>query len=216
MSRDAFLLSLKAKIETLFTTYTKLLHTQEQQDIIRNGFVFSKIDPTANVLVMGINPSLRTDFISDDMCSYDYSKLHEDRYFKKFYNLLSAFESQGITYCDLFYQRHTEQKQIANFLNNEIGKQFLRDQLEITKEVITYVAPRLILLFNRQGAQFFSSEWMDISLDLDKKLSTHNKLAYSHKLESYIYFAPFLGYRTPKTAFEQLDHDLPLLAKLVN
>ena len=216
MSRDVFLLSLKAKIETLFTTYTKLLHTQEQQDIIRNGFVFSKIDPTANVLVMGINPSLRTDFISDDMCSYDYSKLNEDRYFKKFHHLLSAFESQGITYCDLFYQRHTEQKQIANFLNNEIGKQFLRDQLEITREVITYVAPKLLLLFNRQGAQFFSSEWMDISLDFDKKLSTYNKLAYSHKLESYIYFAPFLGYRTPKTAFEQLDHDLPLLAKLVN
>jgi len=216
MSRDAFLLSLKAKIETLFTTYTKLVHTQEQQGIIRNGFVFSKIDPTANVLVMGINPSLRTDFISDDMCSYDYSKLHEDRYFKKFYKLLSALEAQGITYCDLFYQRHTEQKQIAHFLNNEPGKQFLRDQLEITKEVITYVAPKLILLFNRQGGQFFSSEWMDISLDLDKKLSTHNKLAYSHKLESYIYFAPFLGYRTPKTAFEQLDHDLPLLAKLIN
>lgn len=216
MSRDAFLLSLKAKIETLFTTYTKLLHTQEQQDIIRDGFVFSKIDPTVSVLVMGINPSLRTDFISDDKYSYDYSKLQNDRYFKKFHILLSAIESQGITYCDLFYQRHTEQKKIAHFLNDEVGKQFLRDQLEITKEVINYISPKLILLFNRQGAQFFSSEWMDISLDLDKKLSTHNKLAYSHKLKSYIYFAPFLGYRTPKTAFEQLDHDLPLLANLVN
>lgn len=214
MSKDAFSISLKAKLENLFATYEQALKLPEQLTIINNGFAFSNIDPAAEILVMGINPSLRNDFIGPDGYSYDYETLESDRYFKKFFLLLKDFESHGITYCDLFYHRHTEQKQIEHFLKDDLGRAFLGEQLDITREVIHHVSPKLILLFNRKGAEFFTKDWIGLTI---KKFNSPSSTAAIPDLytidntDSLIYCSAFLGYRTSKHRYAILHKDLPLL-----
>ena len=219
MSNNSFNSALKAKIEQVFTQFKEQNITAKQLAIVNKGFVFSEVNPQAKILVMGINPSLRNDFVSSNGYSYNYDNLSSDRYFKKFPTLLKDFEQFGITYCDLFYQRHTEQKQIENFLKDEKGRNFLKSQLTITKEVIEHISPKLILLFNKKGATFFSKEWTGYTLEQRAQQKTHFKqiddLYSINELEALIYCSSFLGYRTRKEAFKRIQTDIPQLLKLI-
>jgi len=215
MNKDLFNSTLKAKIEKVFTQFKSESITAEQQAIVNEGFVFSEVNPKAEILVMGMNPSLRNDFVNSNGYSYNYDNLGTDRYFKKFSYLLKDFEQYGITYCDLFYQRHTEQKQIEHFLKEEKGHRFLKNQLAITKEVIEYISPRLILLFNKQGASFFSKEWIGYTLASSvnylNSAEPIENLYLIKELNTPIYCSSFLGYRTRKKTYASLERDLPLL-----
>lgn len=210
--------SLQATLEHLFTMYQKKLSDDTQLRIVRKGFVYSKIDPTASVLVMGINPSLRTDYLSIDPYSYDYKDLKEDRYFKKLHQLLVKFEPYGITYCDLFYQRHSEQKELIHFLKDSKGQHFLKEQLTITRKLIKEIQPKLILLFNKKGFEFFTKEWLgyDVHKIISKDLSKGIEELYQvTDTKTYLYASTFIGYRTSKKALYQLQKELPLLLKLL-
>lgn len=213
-NKEDFYLKLKAKLETLFTQYEKKLQTEVQRKIVQNGFVFSEVDPTAQILVMGINPSLRNDFVNANGYSYDYKHIHNDRYFKKFTKLLTDFEPLGITYCDLFYQRHTEQKTIDHFLQDGIGRSFLKAQLTMTRELIEYINPKLILLFNRKGALFFTTKWLGydtVPITAAFSNETHHvdSLYQIRTLGNYVYFSTFIGYRTKREALNKITVDLP-------
>ena len=220
MSNDSFNSALKAKIEQVFTQFKEQNITAEQLAIAEEGFVFSEVNPKAKILVMGINPSLRNDFVGSNKYSYNYEHLSTDRYFKKFSTLLKGFEQFGITYCDLFYQRHTEQKQIEHFLKDEKGRDFLKSQLAITKEVIEHISPELILLFNIKGAMFFSKEWIGYTLEQRAQQKPHfeqiDDLYSINELETSIYCSSFLGYRTRKEAFTRIQTDIPQLLKLIS
>lgn len=217
MPNNELSFSLKAKLQQLFSEHKNRLTNKDQLDIIEKGFVFSKIDVSATVLVMGINPSLRTDFVHIDECSYDYLYLKQDRYFKKFHNLLKDFEPYGITYCDLFYQRHTEQKEIEHFLKDELGRRFLKKQLSITKRAILEVKPKLILLFNKKGFTFFTKDWINIEVMNESNITTQyiKNLYTMCETNMYVYASTFLGYRTSKKAYGQVKNDLPLLLELI-
>ncbi|WP_405250545.1 hypothetical protein [Dokdonia sp. Asnod3-C12] len=219
MNNDSFNSALKAKIGQVFTQFKSQSITAEQLAIAEEGFVFSEVNPQANILVMGINPSLRNDFVSSNGYSYNYDNLNSDRYFKKFSTLLKDFEQFGITYCDLFYQRHTEQKQIEYFLKDEKGRDFLKSQLAITKEVIEHISPELILLFNRKGATFFSKEWIGYTLEQRVPNSSHfekiDDLYNITELETSIYCSSFLGYRTRKETYTRIYNDIELLIKSI-
>lgn len=212
-------ISLKAKLDTLFSEYQARLKKPEQFDIIRNGFAFSEVNPDAKILVMGINPSMRNDFLNTNGYSYNYKELSNDRYFKKFPILLSDLEHLGITYCDLFYQRHTEQKQINHFLKDEMGRSFLKEQLTITREVIEHISPKLILLFNKQGSDFFSKEWIGLTVhpyNSDKlKRMIPRDLYNLPDINAMIYFSRFLGYRTSKEVFRNLRIDLANISSII-
>lgn len=220
MSNDSFNSALKAKIEQVFTQFKSQSITAEQLAIVEEGFVFSEVNPKAKILVMGINPSLRNDFVGSNGYSYNYDHLSSDRYFKKFSTLLKDFEQFGITYCDLFYQRHTEQKQIEYFLKDEKGRNFLKSQLKITREVIEHVSPQLILLFNRKGATFFSQEWIGYTLEQVVPDTSHfekiDDLYNITELETLIYCSSFLGYRTRKETYTRIYNDIALLINMID
>lgn len=219
MNNDDLNLSLKAKLEQLFEQYKGVLQMPEQRSILEKGFVFSSIDRTADVLVMGINPSERTNFVNEDGISYDYPVLKNDSYFKKFHQLLSPYR-HSITYCDLFYHKHSEQKKLNYFLKDELGKRFLKEQLLITKELITSVAPKLILVCNRKAATFFTTEWLGFKVNTEIKNAPFNyseitELNVIAALDSYIYFSTFLGYRTKPAAIKKVEEEIPKLFNLL-
>ncbi len=218
MNKIDHVIALKTKLDTLFTEYHQRFSDHRLKQIVKRGYVFSEVNYKADVLIMGINPSQRTDFVSSNGFSYNFKDLQEDRYFKKLHNLLIDFD-RDVTYCDLFYQKHSEQKEIDYFLSSTLGKGFLKDQLSLTKSLITKISPKLILLFNRKAASFFTPEWLGYQIEDLKEDSRFRESGISnlHKIKgtnTYIYFSTFIGYRTRKEALFKIQNDVPILLEL--
>ena len=219
MTNEDYHVSLEAKLTKLFKKYEKKLIHPEQCSIIKRGFVYSRVDLTVDVIVMGINPSQRTDFLDYSGVSYNYKDLESDRYFKKFHSLLEPYNA-SISYCDLFYHKHSDQKQLEHFMKDDVGKAFLTEQLEITRQILSDIKPKLILLFNRKAATFFTTDWLGFNVTKDLVLKntefTNNQnICVIPSLEAYIYFSTFLGYRTSKEAIRKVERDIPKLFDLL-
>ncbi len=203
---------LHAQLDILFKKNKASLKNKEQLDILEKGFVYSQIDVDADILIMGINPSLRTDFLTIDSHSYDYSSTANDRYFKKFHQLFEDYPAINFTYCDLFYQRHSEQAQIEHFLKDDPGRTFLKEQLQITKSRILKLQPKCILLFNRRAASFLTTEWGLMDVQPSKIFAKAEiELVTLKGTEIQLYPSVFLGYRTPKSTLIKVKSDISII-----
>ncbi|TVZ51029.1 hypothetical protein [Dokdonia sp. Hel_I_53] len=219
MSRTKFHDVLKSELHTLFKKYENHIEDEHLRKIILRGFAYSTVNTHAKLLIMGINPSERVDFLRSDGLSYNYDELERDRYFKKFHNLLKPYDGL-VSYCDLFYQKHSEQKEINAFLKNNIGRGFLREQLDITKNIISHTSPRLILLFNRKASLFFTKEWIGYEVESISDGSYFYKsgiedLYHLKGSNTYIYFSTFIGYRTRKNDLQKLNTEVSKLLLLL-
>lgn len=210
------------RLSALFSKYESILTSPQQLEILQKGFAFSDVDYNADVLIIGMNPSLRTNFLSDDGYSYDYKLQSQDMYFKKFYTLLEPFSKYRISYTDLFYQKHSEQAQLKHFLKDATGQQFLKEQLERTKAQIIKTQPKLILLFNKQGGAFFQNPWLHSTIEPlkesaipDLKEASFFTLDGSVHCKVLVYFSTYLGYRTSKDALKKVHRDIPEIFKLL-
>lgn len=204
------------RLSTLFSKYESILTNPEQLDILKKGVAFSSVNYEADILIMGMNPSLRTNFLSEDGYSYRYESQTTDMYFKKFHTLLAPFSEYRISYIDLFYQKHSEQAQLKYFLKDEKGRRFLKEQLKFTSSQIIRTQPKLILLFNKKGAIFFQEEWMPITLrpniniDISElRMATIYDSISAQSCQFLIYFSTYLGYRTSNEAREKVQQDIP-------
>lgn len=204
----------------LFEEYENRMIDSQQLEIIQSGFVFSNLDYNADVIVMGMNPSLRTNYISEDGYSYNYNTLSEDMYFKKLHAIVEPLLPYRISYTDLFYQKHSEQLQLKYFLKDETGRAFLKDQLALTLKQIARAKPRIILLFNKQGGDFLREPWIPIKLTtpkdcdiLDLKKATLYNTSGNQICQFFIYFSTYLGYRTSQAAMEKVHLDVPKISR---
>ncbi|RMB61038.1 hypothetical protein EAX61_06055 [Dokdonia sinensis] len=211
------------RLSALFSKYESILTSPEQLEILKKGFAFSDIDYNADVLIMGMNPSLRTNFLSEDGYSYDYPLQSQDMYFKKFYKLLEPYSEHKISYTDLFYQKHSEQVKLKYFLKDKNGREFLQEQLELTKAQIIKTQPKLILLFNKQGADFFRTPWLPVQIESVEntpipELKSINFYASdgSSICKLLAYFSTYLGYRTSKKALEKVHREIPEIFKYLS
>jgi hypothetical protein len=129
----------------------------ELENIRGKGYRFCPIKKEADILIVGINPSLRKNdnhIGGRDFC-FDEAFNSNDRYFKKFREMFEGIDSDRLGYTDLFYHRRTSQADLKLFKNDDVGLKFLCDQLVFTREKIEWVAPKLICVFNRKAAEYF-------------------------------------------------------------
>ena len=187
---------LSLKLSELFDFHRKELKNRKQSEIVSRGLVFSEIDPQAELLICGFNPSLRTDFLKTEK-SYDYNLVKNfDRYFKKFEPLILSTEfGLKVSYFDLFYQKHSKQKEIDCFYQDEKGLSFLQAQLSLTKQLIVEIKPKVILVFNKQAIPFFEfhpKHKIGMGFNLIKKSKVNS--FYCAELECFIYPSRFLNH----------------------
>ena len=228
---------LNAKISQIFEEAKLNIKDPNLKSIIDRNFVSSIIDMKADVLICGINPSFRANETNLNFYSFDFNHLENDtKYFKKFHDLVKVYKNKfAFTYTDMFYQRHTEQKEILSFYSEKEGIEFLCKQLIVTQEMIEQLKPKLILVFNKQAANFWGLNYQDrenilenvwlgyefenteienlyrITGLLESKERLNSGLKDTNLIGTLVYFSRFISYRTDKKVMDKIKSDIPSL-----
>ncbi len=232
----------KKRIETVFEDNKEKLKNSELSEILKRNYVWSKVDPSAKILICGINPSYREDAEKkrnkDPFApySFDFQKVCEsDAFYKKRIELLPKEVTSKVTYIDMLVQRHSNQKDLVKFCDSDKGRAFLAQQLEITKDVIEQIQPTLILVFNRFASNFwglhpkrkadgkFDNIWLgytfednnDGSYTIKKEMQ---KESIGNKIETTlagtkIYFSKHIDWRVSKDEYNRISENVSSLIK---
>jgi hypothetical protein len=223
---------IKDKLFLVFEEAKKTITSPNLLEIVNRDFVYSCVNMNADVIICGINPSFRKE--KTDHETYSFEHLAEDRYYKKIHEFIENYKGDyKFTYIDMFYQRHTEQSELKNFLGNPEGLKFICNQLIITQEIVEQIKPKFIIVFNRMAANFWGRNnkknienvWLGYKFEktLNEEIfkicgfeDTENRV--NHQLKStnlegtYIYFSRFIG-RLSKVEKEKIKVDLVNLLK---
>lgn len=211
--------SLEQKISSLFSRYKNKAVDEQQKEIISRGFVYSKVDSKADILICGINPSERKDFLTSDYM-YNYALLEKDRYFKKFLPLFSNYTNTfSISYFDLFYQKHSKQKSIECFKKDKPGKDFLQEQLNITHSILEQIQPKAIFVFNKQASTFFNHNHnfnVGLNLKLEKTAFPNTYHVQSNSLKNtLVYSSRFLNHFVKMEELNKIKQEIASVFNLI-
>ena len=203
---------MKKELQELFESYKFTKHIAAEI-IVSRGFVYSEINPNAEILICGINPSLRTDFLKTSF-SYDFDLVKaSDRYFKKFQPLINTAVLE-VGYFDLFYQKHSKQKDIESFYKTEQGRSFLQSQLNITREILLNLKPKAILVFNKEAFSFFGIHpRLNIGMKFNLENHSIDNTFYCEELNALIYKARYLNHFVNQETLKKMKDDIQLIIK---
>lgn len=180
------------------------------EPLLDRGFVFQFDEEVKNidVLFIGINPSY--DGIPGDSKFYTKDEALGHKYFKSFENIKIELESKYnrkivYSHTDLLVFRETEQSFITNELyKSEAGLRFIMEQLKITKKIIEYLNPKVIVVSNTQARTFIGADrikkegkpdenvWMDYEFKFDEELGT-KKIINNGGFNSYVFLTSMLS-----------------------
>lgn len=231
-------------LDSLFQKYLSKFDAPELREIVSRRYVYSKVDINSKVLIMGFNPSYPKNKNFADHRSYDFknNEVKNYPYFKKLHALFKDYQKElQPGYLDLFYHRHSKQIKIKEFLNDEHGLLFLCEQLMITQQILESVTPRIIFLFNKQGANFLGKNkksypsnkgkniWLGYDFEAtevsglftikgfvnsDERINTQQTKT---NLEgSYVYFSRFLPRDKDSEEMNRIRKDIKLIKKKLN
>ncbi len=125
-------------------------------------FQFDEIE-TPDIVFMGINPSYSG--VVDDSKTYSVKNL-KPAYLKPFANIQTEVSMKlgrdvTWTHLDCFVFRETAQSIITDDLFKDIeGRQFLKDQLELSKRLLEHYHPKVIVVSNALARQLIRKETM--------------------------------------------------------
>lgn len=149
-------------------------------EIASRRFVYSKVE-RKKVLFVGFNPSYTSDSKpnGNDYEPYDLKEAVEryPKHYKKFQDLADECGvGEDWTYIDLFFFRETEQKKIAEILKDDIGVDFICQQLRLTIDLMEKIKPEIIVVCNSGAREFFGIDedletkiWMGYNFIFDEK-----------------------------------------------
>lgn len=136
--------------------FMELFENQKYNNIPCLKYSFHSIDKIEknSVLYIGLNPS-RTD---DEKLENNFYNLEQDNdgtigYWKAF-QVLSEKINERWTHLDLLVMRETKQKHIRDLLKIDSGKNFINQQLMISKQILESIDPKIILVTNTLSRDF--------------------------------------------------------------
>ena len=135
----------ESKLINIWAEATKL-----QIPYADRGFRFPTNLVTDSILFIGINPSYNIGVNHNEYHNSFYSLNQQGknhRYFKKFEDIAKHTASNW-SHIDLFFYQETAQKSFYEILQNQNGKDFLSQQIQIAKELIIHIKPKLIVVAN--------------------------------------------------------------------
>lgn len=133
-----------------------------------------------NVIVfMSINPSLRKKDISFANKGYkptpengsyfiDSSiKLDKDMHFTKFFEIGEKVGQSHWTSMDLLYIRDTNQQNVEEIVNTELGEMFILDQMKLTFDILSEIKPKVVVVSNKGVVRLINRFGTKLELELD-------------------------------------------------
>ncbi len=148
---------------------------------IERGFVSIGAIPHSSLLFIGINPSFQTKATPNEL---DYYCLKPDgndykRYFGKFEQLAHS-ANLPLGHMDMLYFRETKQNNIDEIMSVSFGREFIVKQLEISKNILENVKPKIIVVCNTKARQLLGKDknngsnlWLNYDFEFDENIGTH-------------------------------------------
>lgn len=187
--------------------------TDSNQDkLLDRGFVFEFDEGLKNIdiLFIGINPSYSKGSISETLF-YNKSTVETKSYFKPFNSIIKELEenknfSKKVTWShlDMLVFRETQQSYIDNeLLKTENGVDFIYKQLMVSKKILEYLNPKIIVVSNTSARGFLGRDkfikdkkeygfWMNFDFDFDYEFGT-DKIVNNDKIKPYAFFTSMLS-----------------------
>ncbi len=177
-------------------------------NILDRGFTFQCDEDILNpdVLFVGINPafkegssSVKDSYTLEQSLNYPYFKI-----FKTIEDSLALDYNRKITWThlDLMVFRETDQKFIETSLfNNKQGLEFIMDQLQIAKNRIELIQPKIIVVSNALARRLMGKDrsndgkhnvWMDFLFHFDKEKGTDKILNNNALPNTHVFFSSML------------------------
>ncbi len=138
------------------------------------------------ILFIGINPafskSRKEEVINREIEFYPAisDETKDIAYFEKFKDIAKYCNDSVWTHLDLFFIRETNQKLIEKLSYDNMD--FLQAQLDISFDIITKAAPKIIVVSNSLASEFFGKRkqkhlffekiWLGFDLDFEKDFDT--------------------------------------------
>ena len=193
------------KIKNLFENYKS--QDPELQKIINRKYVYSQFHTGIKVLFIGLNPSFREKQAKKEEYykSFDATN-NNDRYFRRFPLLVE--NKNDWTFLDLLYIRETRQRNIENFYKRE--PDFIKQQLEISKEIIKKINPEIIVVCDTFARNLLKSNMMNFEFEFDDTIGTYRIINNPDFKDTIVFFSGMLtGQRAlDNGSFERLKWHL--------
>ena len=193
------------KIKNLFENYKS--QDPELQKIINRKYVYSQLHTGRKVLFIGLNPSFREKQAKKEEYykSFDATN-NNDRYFRRFPLLVE--NKNDWTFLDLLYIRETRQRNIENFYKRE--PDFIKQQLEISKEIIKKINPEIIVVCDTFARNLLKSNMMNFEFEFDDTIGTYRIINNPDFKDTIVFFSGMLtGQRAlDNGSFERLKWHL--------
>lgn len=153
----------KERIEALWNEYRDKPFESFEKEIVNRGFAIEKELPKEDILFIGMNPSYDVDKDVPEDLFYDVADRGND-----FFNAIVDFSDKTRKYKnpshhDLFFIRHTRQKDIETQLKNGPLKEFLNKQMDLSVDIIRELSPKVIVILNAGACKEFSSRFDRVS-----------------------------------------------------
>lgn len=148
---------------------------EKYQDLpfINRGYAIQIVIPFNSILFIGINPSF-DEKKNKHFKSFFYD-VHKSEvlhgYFRKFEDIATKTNMQW-SHFDLLFLRETNQNNIKQMHNDILGREFLNEQLKISKKVIENSKPKIIVISNAFARDLFLYE-CKFETFFDDTIGTH-------------------------------------------
>ena len=193
------------KIKNLFENYKS--QDPELQKIINRKYVYSQFHTGRKVLFIGLNHSFNEKRAKKEeyYTSFDATN-NNDRYFRRFPLLVE--NKNDWTFLDLLYIRETRQRNIENFYKRE--PDFIKQQLEISKEIIKKINPEIIVVCDTFARNLLKSNMMNFEFEFDDTIGTYRIINNPDFKDTIVFFSGMLtGQRAlDNGSFERLKWHL--------
>ena len=175
------------KIKNLFESHKS--QDPELQEIINRKYVYSQFHTGRKVLFIGLNPSFNEKRAKKEEYYKSFDATNNDHpYFKKFPILVE--NKNDWTFLDLLYIRETKHQSVRDFYNKE--PDFIKQQLEISKEIIKEINPEIIVVCDTFARDLFKSDTMNFEFEFDDTIGTYRIINNSDFKDTIVFFSGML------------------------
>lgn len=181
------------------------------QHLLERGhaFHFDDDEKHSDVLFVGINPSFGKE---DAHCNYTFDRNASANYFLPFHlinNTLKkvpySIESLRWTHLDILAFRETNQKYIDTILKDSKGISFIYEQVEIAKQRIIRIQPKVIVVCNTKARELMGKDrltdskgrehgvWMDFNYSFDPEQGSYRIKDVPELKDTHVLFSSMLS-----------------------
>lgn len=164
----------KEKIDAIWAKQIERHPETRECDIVRLGYAIERLLKQNDVLFLGMNPSYKEGEWNNGGAGF-YDIIAGNPYFQTLISFSKeTIGVEQISHHDMLYIRHTNQKEVINFFDDYIYKDFILEQLLLSRDIICAAEPKLIVVLNAGVREIIKNLFrIDLNNDFDDELGAY-------------------------------------------